>query len=199
MKILLAEADRDFLSTFRQLLSLDGHEVVTVFDGTQVITKTTTEHFDLVVLSHQIPRIDCRTLILSLSEKNIPTIVLLDTKISSSILMSEILANAYLAFPFFPNELTELMNEVIKCYNSKETISISDIEIQPSEFKLCGKTPVTAQEIKLVETLIGNKPLDAKRAEPFINSLNNKLEQLGKKNRIKYITGDGYRLVTENG
>lgn len=199
MKLLIADADRDFLSTFRQLLTLEGHDVVTVFDGTQVITKTATEAFDLVILNYRIPRIKSRELIVSLAEKNIPVIVLLDAKVSSSLLLDDVVANAYLSFPFFPDELKDIMREVMTYLHSEETIHASDIEIKPAAFRLCGKIPVTAQEIGVMKALIGQKSIDAKRAEPYIHSLNNKLERLGKTQRIKYISGEGYRLVTDHG
>lgn len=37
LDILIADPDRDFLSSFRKLLEISGNTVSTVFDGTQAI------------------------------------------------------------------------------------------------------------------------------------------------------------------
>ena len=51
MNILIADPDRDFLMSFKNLFELSDHTVQTVFDGTQVISKLTGGFFDSVTSS----------------------------------------------------------------------------------------------------------------------------------------------------
>ena len=197
LKVLLADSDRDFLKSFKRLLELSGHEVTAVFDGTQVITKTAKHKFDLVILERNIPSMKSRDIVKMLNEVKIPVIVLLGCKINSDVLIDDVLAKAYLSFPFFPNELTELADEITEKLQSDEKLQYSDAEISVSEFMLCGTVPVTNEEINVFRDLLNGTELNTKRAEPYINSLNNKLEKLNKKPRIRYLMGKGYRLVTD--
>lgn len=197
LKILIADSDRDFLASFQKLLELEQHQVTTVFDGTQVIVKTVNHHYDIVILNKDIPRVDSKKITEILNKAGIPVILLLNHKINSDILMNDILANAYLKFPFFPNELTDLITDIIQKIHSKEKKIYADIEIDPAHFMLCEKIRVTNTEINLFELFIHQKKVNLKNMEPYINSLNNKLEKLNKKTRIKYQMGEGYRLVTD--
>ncbi|MBQ8135678.1 MAG: response regulator [Clostridia bacterium] len=197
MKVLLADSDRDFLKSFKKLLELDGHEVTAVFDGTQVIRKTAKHQYDLVVLERGIPSMKSHDIVRMLNEAKTPVIILLGCKINSDILLDDVLAKAYLSFPFFPYELTELTQEITDKLSSDEKLQFADAEISVADFMLCGKILVTNEEINVFRALLHGSELNTKKAEPYINSLNNKLEKLNKKPRIRYLMGKGYRLVTD--
>lgn len=196
MNILLAEQDRDFLTAYSRLLGGRGHEVTTVFDGTQALCKLSQESFELVILDEQLPRVPSDEILRLLISKGIPVIVILHRKINTGILTGELSANAYLSLPFLPNELTALIDSINSKRSSGESLVYGDISFELSEFTLCGSLRVTNEEIEIFRSLISEKePDSSKRAGPYINALNFRLEKLGKKQRIEYIMNKGYRLV----
>lgn len=197
LKVLIADPDRDFLTSFKKLMELSSDEVTTVFDGTQVVTKTAHHKYDMVILSRNIPSMKSRELVGMLNESKTPVIVTLRYKVNSDILLDSVLANSYLSFPFFPSELTGLARDIAEKANSDEILEYSDAQINVSEFMLCGNTRVTNEEINVFQTLINGTQLNPKRMGAYINSLNNKLQKLNRKPRIKYLMGEGYRLVTD--
>lgn len=197
MKVLLADPDRDFLVSFKNLMELSGDDIVTAFDGTQVIVQTAEHSFDLVILGRNIPRISYRELLKMMNENNTPVILLLESKINSDILLDDVLANAHISFPFFPSELTDLMHEVLDKTKTENKIRFEDMEINGKNFLLCGKLRITNEEINTADALIKGSEINAKRSEPYINSLNNKFQKLGLKARIRYVMKEGYRMVSE--
>lgn len=198
LNILIGDPDRDFLMSFKRLFELSGHSIVPVFDGTQVITRLADSQFDIVILSRNIPRIMYKDIVKVLNEDNIPVVVISERKINSGMLMDDVLANSYLSLPFLPYELTELVNEINMKIKSDEKIQYSDIEMNLSDFMLCGKIRVTNEEINIFNMLIKREEPDHKKAGPYINALNNKFRKLNKNIRIKYVMNQGYRLVTGN-
>ena len=176
MNILIADPDRDFLMSFKNLFELSDNTVQTVFDGTQVISKLTGEKFDSVILNENIPRINYRDILKILNENNIPVIVLLEKSVNSGMLSEKIIANSYIKLPFLPNELSARLDDIYKKRHSEEILKYSDI---------------------VIKALSSKSELDIKRAGVYINSLNNKFKKLNKKLRIKYLINEGYRLVDE--
>lgn len=197
MNILIADPDRDFLMSFKNLFELSDNTVQTVFDGTQVISKLTGEKFDSVILNENIPRINYRDILKILNENNIPVIVLLEKSVNSGMLSEKIIANSYIKLPFLPNELSARLDDIYKKRHSEEILKYSDIEIDEKNFSICGDARVTNEEINVIKALSSKSELDIKRAGVYINSLNNKFKKLNKKLRIKYLINEGYRLVDE--
>ncbi len=198
MKILIADADRDLLISYKKLLELDSHDVLTVFDGTQTIMQLGNNKFDIVILNRNIPRVDSKQIIKMLNDDNIPVIVLSDKKVTSGVLLDNILANSYLSFPFLPYELDERIKDVVTKISSKDKISLGDIEIDVKSFKSTDGTRFTNEEINILQALKNGEQFDVKQVHSYINSLNNKFERLNKNSRVKYVINEGYRLVTEN-
>lgn len=196
LKILIADPDRDFLQTFSQYFMLDGSEVQTAFDGTQVIRKVVGMTPDLVILGYDIPRVGAVELITQLNEKNIPVIAMLREKVNSDHLLRRELPEAYISFPFFPKELIKLSQEVMEKIGSKEKASFDDLELDIHKFMINGKTKVTNGEMNIFLTLSKGEHLEPKNAGTYINSLNNKFAVLGSKVRIKYVMKKGYGMVT---
>ncbi len=114
MKILLADPDRDFLTSYGKILEIDGHEVETAFDGTQVITKTAGSRFDLVLLNSDLPRIDSVRIVRHLNEEGVPAAVLSGDGKKIEERFKEEKGAAYLYFPFGPAEMRSLVREAVK-------------------------------------------------------------------------------------
>ncbi len=199
MKVLFAASDRDMMMCFKKIIELldEKNEVVTAFDGTQVVNLMANNRFNLVILDYDIPRVKARDIIKHLNEEDIPVIAILDTKVNSKLLSDEVLANAYLTLPFLPYELTGLMEAVLEKSSRKDKFVLFDGELEVSGFKLCRQLRLTNEEADILEALSAKREFNAKRAGPYINSLNHKFEKLGRKLHIKYVIGEGYQLVPE--
>lgn len=195
MNILLAEPDRDFVAAYERLLGEEGHSVTTAFDGTQVVSKLAGVVYDIVILDENLSRITSQELVSLLNESNTPVIIISYQKINTGLLTKEKLATSYLTLPFLPRELLTLLDRIHRKKQSNKTIDYQDVSFSLSDFKLCGKLRVTNEEIEIFQTLIRNEELDNKRAGPYINALNKKLEKLKKQPRIRYLMQQGYRLV----
>ena len=195
MNILLAESDRDFVSAFERLLQTEHHTVRTAFDGTQAVTKLTESRCDMVILGEELPRISYQEIIRLLNNSNTPVVVISYRKINTGVLTKENLASSYLTLPFLPQELLALIDSIAEKRQSGERIEYHDVSFDLSDFKLCGSLRVTNEEIDIFHSLMHNQELDSKRAGPYINALNEKLEKLKKQPRIRYRMQQGYRLV----
>lgn len=198
MKILIAVSDRDFLSSFSALLRSAGYETDTAADGTMVVSKLTEERPDMVILESTIPRISSGQILSLLAGKDIPAIEISDRKTVSGMLIGKNPANAYLPLPFLPDELLELIENVREKKASDEVISVGGVEAQVGKFLLCGKERLCAGELDVMKALAEGAEIDTKRSGAYINSLNIKLERLNKTLRIRYLMGEGYRLVNSN-
>ena len=197
MKILLADPDRDFVWSYREILEQCGNQVTTAFDGAQVINKAFTDKYDEVIMSSEMPRVNRRDIVQMLNSEKCPVILMMTGRVNSDILLDNVLANAHISFPFFLGELTRLSEEVLKKSKGNQKISFADIELDVGAYMLCNKIRVTNEEIDVLSALINNSEFNSKKSGPYIGSVNNKLERLNKKTRIRYVMKQGYRLVTD--
>ena len=101
MRILLAAPDRDLLTCYREILAVPFGEVVTAFDGTQVLSLLQTESFDLVLLDSDIPRVSRKGLFRRIREKKIPVIEMT----AGRNLPGDPAPDAVLTYPFTPEEI----------------------------------------------------------------------------------------------
>ena len=92
MRILFAAADRDLLRSLGRLLGDALGEVVTAFDGAQVLTLAAEEVFDLAAVDRALPRVACAHIVGRMQNIGVPTLVLLDEPESLSLLREEPLA-----------------------------------------------------------------------------------------------------------
>ena len=113
MRILFAAADRDLLKNYRELLTLDGHETDTAFDGAQALDKMTLERFDLMIVGEDIPRVRAEIIVSRCRSENIPVIVLTARGPVSGAIPENAVPNAYLSLPFLPSDLTEVIERIV--------------------------------------------------------------------------------------
>ena len=199
MKILLADSDRDFLQSYQKLLTMDGHEVTTAFDGAQAVSLLGTEAFGFAVLEEHLPRIENEQLLQFLEKNRIPSIVLTDSSVTVKRLLNPVLPHAYLAFPFLPDDLTGMIEAVAEKTHATESLFRCGVEVDVARFCFSGTpTRLTNDEIDLFDAL--QEPLKAagKRTRILIQALNEKLRRIGSGTRVLYEIEKGYRLVNEN-
>ena len=195
--MLFASPDRDLLECFGKLFECDGWETVTVFDGTQVIGSLAKENFDIAVIDRNLPRIEYKEIIMRIRKKNIPVIVLIYEPVTPKMLNEEYLPSAFLPFPFDPEKIGNITQNVLKKTASNDIIRFGDTEINVSGFRIKNGPAVTAQETDAFIAIIENRPLVAEE-NICVSSLNTKFEKAGSRTRIKYISKKGFVAVTEN-
>ena len=114
MKILFAAPDRDLLACYKKLLGSDFGEIVTAFDGTQICAILSEESFNLAILDRDLPRIDHKTILARIREKNIPVIVLTNDPHDVGQFSREPSPNAYLSYPFTESRLADVVRAVFQ-------------------------------------------------------------------------------------
>ena len=199
MYIMLGCRDRDFLKAFSKLFELEGNTVETAFDGTQIITGLAEKKPELAVLDAELPRIRCGELIKILNDADVPVIIITGRKPRVADLMNKDLAMAYISLPFLPDELKALVEDVMEKRQNGSIIKFDDAEVDEQKFLMCGKVRLTAEEINIIRRLSQKQTIENGKSAAYIGALNNKLEMLGRKTRIKYMLNEGYRLVMNDG
>lgn len=195
MKVLFAAQDRDLLECYKELLKTDLGEIVTAFDGTQVLSLIASEHFDIAILDSSVPRVDHKTLVKRTQEKKIPVVVLTDDAINARKLTDEVIPNAYLTYPFNSEKLCSVINDVLKMASSQELLSIGDVKINNSEFRINNGPNLTANEINVLKCLLNGKTVTTSDGA-YIGALNEKFSMSGLKTRIRYRAKKGFEPVT---
>lgn len=198
MRILFAAPDRDLLACYQMLLADAAEEVVTAFDGTQVLTLLQKSHFDIAVLDRALPRVENRRLMRSLRTHGIPVILLLEQAVDTRLLRAEPLPGAYLSYPFSSEALIALIRDVAEKAGSGQKLRLADVEADVAAFCV-GSEPVTAPELDVLAALAGGDAVARGPVELYIGALNEKLARLSSRARIRYRAGEGYQMVEQNG
>ena len=207
MNILLADSNRDLLQCYQKLLAMDGHTVTTAFDGAQVTALLEPEKYDVAILEQRLPRMALDRLLQDLERDRIPVIVLTEGPVTVKTLLENPLPNAYLIFPFLPEDLKRMIREVTEKARSAEILRRGGVAVDVGGFRIDGTAVrLTNGEINLLRELSVPRRTAGKRTRVMIRALNEKLKSTGKnteKNaektaQIIYEMEKGYRLVNEN-
>ncbi len=200
MNILLADSDRDLLMSYQKLLTLRGYKVTAAFDGTQVLNLLGQDTFDLVIFEDKLPRTEKDEILRYLKTKMQLSLVLMDSRVTVKDLLAPVLPCAYLPFPFLPEELSALIENIYSRARAQKSISCGMVKIDVSRFCFADtQIPLTAGEMDLLEALeTEGKRSAGKRERVLIQALNQKMEALDKKPYIQYKMNQGYRLVSRN-
>lgn len=199
MRILLAVSDRDLIMSYEKLLALDGNEIETAFDGTQVIPLLAGGRYDIAVVEEDLPRLRYVQLVPFLKREKVPTIVLLDQRVTAKHLLRPVLPNAYLSLPFLPDDLRSLISSVREYACTQEIISCGDMSVSASGFCFAGsETGLTVRELQVLQALSRKQKPEGKHVRTIVTALNEKLARLGKQTRISYVPEKGYILVMDH-
>ena len=194
MRILLAAADRDFLSAYAQILGSRFGEVVTAFDAAMALNSAEEGEFDLAVADQRLPRIPLRTMIGFFYSHNIPAVVITYWKQNIRLLTEDIPAAAFLPLPFEPDRLIQVMEETAGRFGTDEGFHAADVFVEPGKLKMENRF-VTLEEARFLRAAAEGDDLTlASLSTVYADSLNRKISSLGKKARIRYVNGQGFRL-----
>ena len=113
-KILIIDDDSDFLESLHLMLAMDGHDVVTLANGTDAVLKYTEFNPDVVLLDVKMPSIDGYDVFLSIMQSHPDAVVyftsgyaLNDTKYETA--MSQSLAGI-ITKPIEPRHLKKILD-----------------------------------------------------------------------------------------
>ncbi len=101
MRILLAAPDRDILMCYERLLSQEGHEVTTAFDGMQIPQLLAGSGPEAVILDLDLPGLDRGRIFRMFTADGIPVIALGDLQTENDDAKNV----RFLRYPFIPEEL----------------------------------------------------------------------------------------------
>ncbi|MBO4873640.1 MAG: response regulator transcription factor [Lachnospiraceae bacterium] len=122
MKLLFASAERDLLLCYSRLLQTEGREVLTAFDGPQLLSQLSGSP-DLIIADAALPRLDTAGLIRFLKNEGIRLILLLNDKKQKNAFRENLPEEAFLSYPFSPEELEEKIRETMNLTLGKAVIS----------------------------------------------------------------------------
>ena len=197
MRIMIAVSDRDLLQCYSRLLSCEGTQVDTAFDGVQTLTKLAKGGVDLLIVSGDIQRVDYRKIIAHAKGQGVPTLALLSGRVKLSELIGSAPANDYLALPFSPDELRNAIAALKAKLASDEELRFPGFSVRTSDFSL-REIPLTAGEIDILKALYDGDCRPGSDKDVYINALNEKLARLHLPQWIHYEKQKGYRMVTGN-
>ena len=118
MKLLFASSDRDLLLCYGKLLQADGRTVLTAFDGPQLYTQLA-GGADLVITDARLPRLELKGLLRFLKEEGSAVILLINEKKTREKYRDLLPEEAFLPYPFAPDELEEKIREILKLKDPK--------------------------------------------------------------------------------
>ena len=106
-KVLVVEDDLRLATLLRQELTQEGHQVESVHNGTDALTRTAEETFDLVILDLNLPDIDGIEVATRLRQDSDVSILMLTARGDVTSRVEGLYAGAsdYLTKPFHPEEL----------------------------------------------------------------------------------------------
>ena len=196
MKLLLADPNRDLLKAYHKLLAGRGYDVSVCFEGTETVRMLSAGQFDLLIVNEALPLIPYEKLVAFARETHTASIVLLRRKVSAGLLLGPEPANAYLPFPFLPEELVGLISQTEALARDTGPLTWGDFTVVPARFCIeATLLRLTVGEVSLLRSLTESAVPAAGAVVPYVNALNAKFARAGKKTRIVYRSGEGYRLV----
>ena len=216
-RILIVEDDVRLSELLSQELAYEGHQTVTVHNGTDALLQAE-EPFDLIVLDLNLPDLDGIEVAERLQGRSEATILMLTARADVASKVKGLYAGAsdYLTKPFSLQELVARIHVRLReRQRSAQILSYKQLELDLDE-KRCRvdkqMIALTLQEFKLLELLLKNQgriyskeDLESRlygledlpgsnTIEVFVSSLRKKLSQAGMPSAIQTVRGMGYVL-----
>lgn len=220
MKLLLAEDTKDLNRAVSAILTHDGFEVDSTFDGEEALEHIKNNTYDGIILDIMMPKMDGLEVLRELRNLNITTPVMLLTakaEVDDRVNGLDAGADDYLTKPFAMKELLARIRAMTrrKSDYTQKQLTFSDVTLSSGNFELkCENTvSLSNKEFELMQLLILNagKDLDnnyiIERVWPdnekadenivylYISYLRGKLESVASRTRIVGDKGGSYCLV----
>lgn len=162
MKLLLADDEPDMIRALTALLTHEGYEVDSVYDGAQALEKATKTSYDGLILDIMMPKLDGLSVLSLLREQEISTPVLLLTaksQIEDKISGLDQGADDYLTKPFDIGEFLARVRALTRRQNTKQpseltcgnlTLNRASMELSCSTSSVC----LSSREAAMLELFI---------------------------------------------
>ncbi len=227
MNILLAEDEKSLHDIIKLNLELEGHKVLSAYDGKKAIEIHQNSKIDLIILDVMMPFINgfdvCQTI--RLEDQKTPIIILsARDQIEDKIEGLEYGADDYLGKPFHMKELNLRIKSLLKRSTSEQQSSTSDYTIE--NFKINLKSfevtkddevieKLSEKQAKLLKLLLDNENVVVSRKEilqkvwqydtvPNTRTIDNvilsfrKIFETGKHSYFQSVRGVGYKFSKKN-
>lgn len=212
-KILIVEDDRAINELMARTLSINGHQCLTAYKGSEAISLAKSQAIDLALLDISLPDMDGFHMMEYFS--GTPVIyVTARSSINDRVRGLDHGAEDYIVKPFHIRELISRVNVVLRRYKREDIFCLGQAKVDFANCKayLNGRdVPLTKREFELLKTLILNKNITLTR-EQLLNAawgweyegeertVDIHIQRLRKKLQwkgyIKTIYKTGYRLET---
>ncbi|OCL27532.1 histidine kinase [Orenia metallireducens] len=202
-KILIIDDEKNIRITLKQCLNQD-YEVVTGVNGEDGLEKFKDDNFDLVLLDMKLPGIDGIEVLKKLKELDNNVNIVMITgfgTIETAVETMKMGAVDYLRKPFAPNEIREIVKEVL----DRQSLAVSDEELNSYEDYLSyAKSAISKRDFTKGYNYLQNAVgLDATKPEAFnlmgvIMELQDNLSEAQKNYRAALSLDPAYRPAQEN-
>ncbi|MEE8837140.1 MAG: response regulator transcription factor [Eubacteriales bacterium] len=163
MKILLAEDTRDLNRAETAVLTMQGYDVDSAFDGEEALAYIDKNGYDAIILDIMMPKKDGMQVLQELRERNVMTPVLMLTakaEVDDRVEGLDAGADDYLTKPFAMKELIARVKAMTRrrtSYSAKE-LSYGDVVLKAESQELTSENTVrlSVRELELMQTLMMN-------------------------------------------
>lgn len=222
MKILIAEDTMDLNRNITYLLTHNGYDVDSAFDGQQALDFLKNDSYDCIILDIMMPKVDGLGVLSELRSRHILTPVLLLTakaEIDDRVAGLDAGADDYLPKPFAVKELMARVRALTRRrpINTSEVMTLDDTVLDPEKYSLTSSNSVrlSNKEFETMMFLMSNPDMELSteylighvwRNEPdaqddtvwlYISYLKRKLSMINSKLTISGERGGSFRLVKE--
>ncbi len=167
MKILLAEDTKDLNRAVTAILTHEGYDVTSAYDGQEASDYLQQDSFDVIILDIMMPKKDGLQVLQELRGHGIVTPVMMltaKTEVDDRVTGLGMGADDYLTKPFAMKELIARVRSLtrrMRDYND-DHIQYADITLDSASFELTSGNTVrlSIKEYELMRTLILNKDVD---------------------------------------
>ncbi len=224
MKLLLAEDTKDLNRVVSQMLTMQGYDVDSAYDGEQALALALENGYDGMILDIMMPKKSGLEVLTKLREKRIVTPVLMLTakaEVDDRVAGLDAGADDYLTKPFAMKELLARVRAMTRRGSdySESALSFGDLNLNAKTLEVsCANTVrLSMKEFELLRTLILNRehPLDSSYLSGhvwsgedgagedtvwlYIRFLCNKLGYIGSGVTIRGSQGGPYRIEAGDG
>lgn len=164
MKILLAEDTKDLNRAVSAILTHEGYDVTSAYDGQEASDYLMKDSYDVIILDIMMPKKDGLQVLKELRARGIVTPVMMltaKTEVDDRVTGLDLGADDYLTKPFAMKELVARVHSLtrrMRDYN-EDHIQFADITLDSASFELTSGNTVrlSIKEYELMRTLILNK------------------------------------------
>lgn len=225
MRILLVEDEKELSRALAKMLTKEGYDVDSVYDGADGLSFSATGMYDLIILDVIMPKMNGFEVLAEIRRKKLDTPVIMLTALSDErdkIAGLDRGADDYVSKPFSFDELSARIRAVLRRRGKLVTdnkLEYADASLDLTTFMLRtpkGEMSLTNKEFELLRYMFEypnfvaakedlilkawglDSDFESNNLEVYISFIRKKLQHLDASFTIEAVRGVGYRLVSAN-